>query len=134
MIGISGGSGKTNLKDHLGLRKVKSRQVSKTLNFLEKSPCVGVCETMLSDYQDKPKCIITADETWIYAHDLETTDQSSEYRAKGEATPSTSKSFKNQGHDDSFFDIRAVVHNEFLPPGQTVKKEYLESYDQMNII
>ena len=37
---------------------------------------------MLSDYQVKLKCIITEDETWIYAYDPETTDQSSEYRAK----------------------------------------------------
>ena len=65
MIGISEGSMKTISKDHLGLRKVKSRLATKTLNFLEKSRCIDVCETMLSDYQDKLKCIITADETWI---------------------------------------------------------------------
>ena len=49
MIGISEGSVKTILKDHLGLRKVKSRLVPKVLNFLEKSRRVDVCETMLSD-------------------------------------------------------------------------------------
>ena len=54
---------------------------SQTLNFLEKSHRVDVCETMLSDYQDKLKCIITG----IYAYDPETIDQSSEYRAKGGA-------------------------------------------------
>ena len=48
---------------------------------------VGVCETVLSDYQDKMKSMITGDETWIYAYDPETTDQSSEYRAKGETRP-----------------------------------------------
>ena len=36
MIRISEGSVKTILKDRLGLRKVKSRLVPKTLNFLEK--------------------------------------------------------------------------------------------------
>ena len=87
MIGISEGAVKTILKDHLGLRNVKSRLVPKTLNFLEKSRRVDVCETMLSDYQDKLKCIITGDETWIYANDPETTDQSSEYRPTGEASP-----------------------------------------------
>ena len=65
---------KTILKDHLGLRKVKSSLVSKTLNFLQKSRRVDVCETMLSDYQDKLKCTITGDETWIYAYDPETTN------------------------------------------------------------
>ena len=47
MIGISEGSVK-----NLGLRKVKSRLVPKTLNFLEKSRRVNVRETMPSDYQD----------------------------------------------------------------------------------
>ena len=101
MIGISEGSVKTILKDHLGLRKVKSSLVPKTLNFLEKSHRVSVCETMFSDYQNKLKCIITGDETWIY--DPETIDQSSEYRAKGESRPKRAKSFKNQDLEDSFF-------------------------------
>ena len=72
MIGLSEGSVKTIMKDHLGLRKVKSRLVPKTLNFLKKSRRVDVCETMLFDYQDKLKCIIAGDETWIYAYDPET--------------------------------------------------------------
>ena len=38
---------------------------------------------------------------------MPTTDQSSEYRAKGEdeLKKSTSETFKNQGHDDSFFRV-----------------------------
>ena len=82
---------KTILKDHLGIRKLKYRLVPKTLNFLEKSRRVDVCETMLSDYQDKLKCIITGEETWDYAYDLEITDQSSEYRTKGETRPKRSR-------------------------------------------
>ncbi|XP_044731777.1 histone-lysine N-methyltransferase SETMAR-like [Chrysoperla carnea] len=84
IVGISEGSVKTILKDHLDLRKVKARLVPKSLNFFEKQRRVNVCETMLSDYQDVMKRIITGDETWIYEFDPETTDQSDEYRAKGE--------------------------------------------------
>ena len=40
---------------------------------------------MLSDYQGVYKQIIF--ESWIYAYDPETTDQSSEYRLKIEAKP-----------------------------------------------
>jgi len=70
--------------------------VPKTLNFLEKQCRVEVYETMFFEYQDKMECIITGDETWIYAYDPETTDQSSEYRAKGESRPKRSpESFKN---------------------------------------
>ena len=79
----------------MGLKRVKSRLVPKTLNFLEKHRRVEVCETMLSEYQDKMKRIITGDETWIYAYDPETTDQSSEYRIKGETKNTAPKSLKN---------------------------------------
>ncbi|CAK1596022.1 unnamed protein product [Parnassius mnemosyne] len=87
IVGISEGSVKTILKDHLGLRKVNARLVPKSLNFLENQRRVDVCETMLSDYQDVMKRIITGDESWIYAYDPETGDQSAENRAKGEPKP-----------------------------------------------
>ena len=51
MVGISFGSVQTILKNHLGLRRVKSRLVPKFLNFFEKEYRVQACEAMLSDYQ-----------------------------------------------------------------------------------
>ncbi|KAK5650774.1 hypothetical protein RI129_001803 [Pyrocoelia pectoralis] len=62
-------------KDVLCLKEMKSPLVPKILNFLEKQR------------RDKMKCIITGDETWIYGYHPETTDQSSEYRAKCEIRP-----------------------------------------------
>ena len=82
MVGISFGSVQTILKDHLGLRRVKSRLVPNFFNFFEKERRVQACEAILSDYQGVYKQIITDDESWIYAYDPETTDQSSEYRLK----------------------------------------------------
>ena len=74
MVGISFGSVQTILKDHLGLRRVKSRLVPKFLNFFEKELRVQTCEAMPSDYQGVYKQIITGDESWIHAYDPETTD------------------------------------------------------------
>ena len=54
---------------------------------------------MLSDYQDKLKCIITVDGTWIYVYDPETTVQSSEYRAKDEARPKRSRQSRTKIKD-----------------------------------
>ena len=124
MVGISEGSVKTILKDHLGLRQISFG--TENSEFLGKSRRVDVCKTMLSDYQDKLKCIITVDETWIYAYNPETTDQSSEYRAKGEARPkrASQNPSKVKVMMTVFFDFRGVVHYEFLPPLQTVNKEY----------
>ena len=78
------------------------RLVPKFLNFFEKECRVQACEAMLSDYQGVYKQIITGSESWIYAYDPETNDQSSEYRLKGEAKKTSPKSFENQGDADSF--------------------------------
>ena len=125
MIGISEASVKTILRDHFGLRKVKSRLVPKTQNFLGKGSRLDLCETMLSDYQDfqdKRQCIITAAETWIYACDPETTDQSSEYRAKVKPRKRARQSRKKiKDMMTVFFDFHAVRHYEFLPSRQTVR-------------
>ena len=83
VVGISFGSVRTIWKDHLNLRRVKSSLVPKFLNFFEKERRDQACEAMLSDYQGIYKQIITGDESWIYAYNPETTDQSSEYRLKG---------------------------------------------------
>ena len=87
---------------------------------------VEVCETMLSDYQDKIKCMITGDETLINAYDPETTDQSIEYRAKGETRPKKSRQSRSKIKVmlTVLFDYRGVVHYEFLPPSKTVNNQY----------
>ena len=81
---------------------------------------------MLSEHQDELKCIITEDETWIYAYDPETTDKPSEYRAKGEARSKRARQSRSKIKVmmTVFFDFRGVVHYEFLPPGQSVNKKY----------
>ena len=64
----------TILKDHLSLRRVKSRFVPKFLNFFEKDRRGQACEAMLSDYQGVYKQIITGDESWIESYDQVTID------------------------------------------------------------
>lgn len=104
IVGISKGSIQSILKDNLGLSRVFSRLVPKDLNLFEKQRRVEVSEEMLSMTDNDLKCIITGDETWIYAYDPETALQSSEYRAAGEPKPkkNTSKQVKNQGNVDCF--------------------------------
>ena len=122
MVGISFGSVQTILKDSL----VKSRLVPKFLNFFEKECRVLACEAMLSDYQCVYKQIITGDESWIYAYDPETTDQSSEYRLKDEEKPKRPLQIRSKIKVmlTVLFHYRGVVHYEFLTTGQTVNKEY----------
>ena len=125
-LGISFGSIQAILKDHLNLRRIAARLVPKKLNFMQKEHRVKVCEEMLSDYSASIQRIITGDETWVYAYDVETADQSSKYRAKGEARPKREQQSKSKIKVllTVFVDYRGVVHHEFLPTGQTVNKEY----------
>ena len=119
MIGISFESVQTILKDHLGLKRFKSRFVPKFVNFFEKERRVYACQAKLSDYQGANKQIITGDESWIYAYDPETTDQSSQYRLKGDAKPKRPRQSRSKIKVmlTVFFDYRGVVHYEFLPTG-----------------
>lgn len=70
--------------------------------------------------------IITGDETWVFEYDMQTSQQSSEWRAKNEPKPKKPRQSKSKIKVmlTVFFDIRGVVHSEFLPEGQTVNKEY----------
>lgn len=126
ITGLSFGSIQTILKSDLGLRRVQSRLVPKTLNFFEKQRRVEMAEEMLSMSDNDLKNVITGDETWIYAYDVEVAHQSSEYRFIGEGKPKRPRRSRSKIKVmlTVFFDSYGVVHKEFLPTGQTVNKEY----------
>lgn len=117
------------LVDVLGMRKVAARLVPKDLNFLQKVNRSKVAEDMLERVNSDPtfiERIITGDETWVFEYDMQTSQQSSEWRAKNEPKPKKPRQSKSKIKVmlTVFFDIRGVVHSEFLPEGQTVNKEY----------
>lgn len=72
------------------------------------------------------KRIITGDETWIYAYDTETAQQSNECSAKGESRPK--RPHQSQSKIKVmliiFFDYRGVVHYEFISTDQIINKKY----------
>ncbi|UYV73000.1 hypothetical protein LAZ67_10001452 [Cordylochernes scorpioides] len=69
--------------------------------------------------------VITGDETWVYGYYPETKRQSMEWKGKDE--PRTKKSrlckSKNKVLLVTFFDIKGIVHYEYLEEGQTINKE-----------
>ncbi|UYV73461.1 CLCN3 [Cordylochernes scorpioides] len=69
--------------------------------------------------------VITGDETCVYRYDLETKRQSMEWKGKDE--PKTKKfrlcKSKNKVLLVTFFDIKGIVHYEYLENGQTINKE-----------
>ena len=72
------------------------------------------------------KRIITGDETWVYEFDIQTSQQLLEWRTKAEPKPKKpcQSLSKVKVMLTVFFDIRGLVHHEFIPTGQTVNKEY----------
>ena len=128
-LGISYGTAQHIVVDVLGMRRVVARLVPKDLNFVQKHHRKTVAEEMISEAQSDPtfmKRIITGDETWVYEFDMETKQQSSEWRFEDEPKPKKSRQSRSKVKVmlTVFFDCQGVVHHEYLPSGQTVNKEY----------
>lgn len=70
--------------------------MAKTLNLFKKERHVNICKEIISDYKPVTKRIIAGDETWIYAYDPESADQSREYLAKGEERPKLSRKSRSK--------------------------------------
>jgi len=117
------------LVNNLNMRRVAARLVPKDLNFLQKRYREQVSLDMLDRCNSDPtfmKRIITGDETWVYEYDMQTSQQASEWRGKDESKPKKPRQSRSKVKVMLivFFDIRGVVHYEFVPQGQTVNKEY----------
>ncbi|XP_037932807.1 protein GVQW3-like [Teleopsis dalmanni] len=128
-LNISNGSIHHLLHDILGMRRVAARLVKKHLEFLQKEYQKNVCEEMIFEHGNDStfmKRIITGDETWVYEYDVETSQQSSEWRFKNEPKPKKPRKSRSKIKVmlTVFFDYRGVVHYEFLLEGHTINKEY----------
>lgn len=79
------------LHDHLGVRKVVSRWIPHLLSDDQKQARVDWCQFMLKKFdQGRSKAIseiVTGDETWIYAYDPETKQQSTVWVYEDEPPP-----------------------------------------------
>nr|APL98296.1 truncated putative DD34D transposase [Bactrocera tryoni] len=120
---------RTIMHEKLGMQRVAARLVPIELNFLQKRYREQVAADMLDRANSDPtfmERIITGDETWVYEYDTLTNQQSSEWRPKGAPKPKKPRQSRSKVKVMLivFFDIRGVVHYEYVPTGQTVNKEY----------
>ena len=90
-LGISSTSIYKILHDHLAVKKVCSRWISHNLTKSQKDARVDWCKQMLKKYnggasKDVYK-IVTGDESWIYAYEPETKQQSTVWVFQDEPNP-----------------------------------------------
>lgn len=84
-----------------------------------------VCQDILERLETESDLlgkVITGDESWIFEYDLETKRQSLQW--KSPASPRLKKAKPSKSKVKvmliAFFDVRGIVHSEFLPQGQTI--------------
>jgi hypothetical protein len=65
--------------------------------------------------------VIPGDESWVYSYDLKTKQQSSRGKAPHQARQVKSNV---KSMIIIFFDIKGIVHKEFVPTGKTVNSRF----------
>ena len=72
------------------------------------------------------KNIMTGDKSWVYGYNLETKQQSSQW--KGPSSPRPKKGHQEQSKTKvilmAFFHSEGIVHHKYAPDGQTINKEF----------
>ena len=119
-VGISFGSYHAIFLDILGLKRVAAKFVPKLLNFDQKTRRMTIAEKMLNDVNDDPdllKKVITGDESWVYAYDVKTKAQSSQWKHTESPRPKKARQVRLniKVFLTVFFNYHGVVHPEFLP-------------------
>ena len=76
--------------------------------------------------------VITGDKCRVYKYDLETKQMSSQWNTSSSPRPKKAQQVNSNVKTIliAFFDIDGLVHHEYVPRGQTVNKEFYETFLQ----
>jgi histone-lysine N-methyltransferase SETMAR len=90
-LGIGASTVNSILHEYLGVRKLASRWIPHSLSDEQKEQRVDWCRFMLKKFDNgrskSVSYIVTGDETWIYAYDPETKQQSTVWVFEDEPAP-----------------------------------------------
>ena len=114
------------LTEDLDMRKVCAKIVPKKLTEEKKQRRVTIYKDLLERQDDILGRVIIGDETWVYQYDPEMKRQSAQWKTVNSPQPKKFRQSKSRVKTMllTFFDIRGIVHNEFVPTGQTVNQVY----------
>ncbi|UYV85184.1 hypothetical protein LAZ67_X004851 [Cordylochernes scorpioides] len=119
------------------MRKVCAKLVPKMLTQDQKELRGLRCQELLDLIQNEPdflNSVVTGDESWMFEYDPESKRQSCAWHTKSSPRPKKARMSKSRIKTMIivFFDIRGIVHCEFVPQGQTVNSAfYLEVLRRM---
>lgn len=128
-VGISYGSVQAILTSELHMHRIAAKFVPRLLTADQKEHRVEICQDLRQRVANDPSFlakIVTGDETWVYSYDPETKQQSSQW--KSPSSPRLKKARQSRSSKKImliiFFDSHGIVHQEFVPQGQTVNKVF----------
>ena len=113
------------------MRKVCAKLVPRLLNDDQKERRLQVCQDIIERLQTEPdlfRRVITVDEPWIFEYDPETERQSCQWKSLMSLRPKKARQSKSKV---MFFNVRGIVHIEFLPQGQTISQQVYKEILQL---
>ena len=128
-VGSSHGSIHVILSDDLKMRRVSAKFAPRQLTTDQMECRMMVAGDLFEKSTQDPTFltkIVTGDESWVFAYDLETKVHSAEWHTSSSHRPKKSRLVKSKekGMLIAFFDIESVVHYDFVPPVQTVNGHF----------
>jgi len=110
------------LTEDLDMRNACAKMVPKELTEEQNQRRVTIHQDLLERQDDILGHVITGDETWVYQYDPETKWQNAQWKTANSPQPKKFHWSKPRVKTMllNFFDIRGILHYEFVPNGQTV--------------
>ena len=114
-------------------REMRCREVcSPPANTGPKNTHLALCQELKNQMESDPNFlskVIKGDKSWCFGYDPETKQASSQWKMPTSLRPKKARQVRSNVKTMFivFFNVRGIVHQEFVPPGQTVNhKFYLE--------